>query len=73
MKKVLIICAVTLLFGCSNSIKSVDVMGKEKSCVKECADSHSLCISQDNQIGSKTEMSRACKESYSICTNTCPI
>jgi len=72
MKKILIISAVTFLFGCSNNLKDVDVMGIDKTCVKECADNHSQCVAQDNPIGSKTEMLRACKESYSICTNTCP-
>lgn len=60
------------LYGCAYSIKDVDVSGLESSCVRECSQSYSSCVSQGNQVGFKTETLRACRESYVVCTNTCP-
>jgi hypothetical protein len=61
------------LSACSYSIKDVDVNGLEPSCVRECSNSYSICVSQGNQVGFKTETLRACRESYVVCTNTCPV
>ena len=60
------------LCGCAYSIKDVDVSGLESSCVRECSKSYSSCVSQGNQVGFKTETLRACRESYVVCTSTCP-
>jgi len=62
-----------LLTGCAYSIKEVDVSKAEPSCVRECSISYSPCVSQGNQIGSKFETLRACKDSFEICVNTCPL
>lgn len=61
-----------MLASCSYSIKDVDVSKAEPSCVKECTQSYSPCVSQGNQIGFKTETLRACKEAYEICISVCP-
>lgn len=62
----------SVLVGCSYSIKDIDVSKSEPSCVRECSSNYSSCVSQGNQVGFKTETLRACKESYSVCINTCP-
>lgn len=73
MKKILLLSMASLsLVGCAYSIAEIDVSKYEPSCVRECSKSYSPCVSQGNQIGFKTETLRACKESYVICTNTCP-
>jgi hypothetical protein len=59
--------------GCAYSIKDIDVSDLEPSCVRECSTSYSSCVSQGNQVGFKTETLRACRESYQVCTNTCPV
>ena len=69
----IIIVAITfLLAGCAYSITDVDVSNLEPSCVRECSTNYSSCVSAGNQIGLKTETLRACRESYVVCTNTCP-
>lgn len=60
------------LLGCAYSISEIDVSRLEPSCVRQCSQSYSSCVSQGNQIGFKTETLRACRESYVVCTNTCP-
>lgn len=73
MYKIVLTASLTLaLHGCAYSIKDVDVSGLEPSCVRECSSSYSDCVSEGNQVGLKTETLRACRESYVICTNTCP-
>lgn len=59
--------------GCAYSIKDIDVSNLEPSCVRECSTSYSSCVSQGNQVGFKTETLRACRESYQVCANTCPV
>ncbi len=61
------------LTGCAYSIKEVDVSKAAPSCVRECSISYSPCVSQGNQIGSKFETLRACKDSFEICVATCPL
>ncbi len=60
------------LFGCAYSIQDINVSQYEPTCVRQCSQSYSSCVSQGNQIGFKTETLRACRESYAVCTNTCP-
>lgn len=60
------------LFGCAYSISDVNVSQYEPTCVRQCSQIYSSCVSQGNQIGFKTETLRACRESYVVCTNTCP-
>jgi hypothetical protein len=60
------------LMGCAYSISDIDVHNLESGCVRQCSQSYSSCVSQGNQVGFKTETLRACKESYAICTSTCP-
>lgn len=74
MLKFAIFMGLTLtLSACSYSIKDVDINGLEPGCVRECSNSYSICVSQGNQVGFKTETLRACRESYVVCTNTCPV
>ena len=72
LKVAVMVGLIFTLYGCAYSIKDVDVSGKEPSCIRECAMSYSTCVSQGNQVGFKTETLRACRESYVVCTNTCP-
>lgn len=58
--------------GCAYSISDIDVSNSEPSCVRECTQTYSSCVSAGNQIGFKTETLRACRESYSVCVRTCP-
>ncbi len=60
------------LTGCAYSISDISVSNLEPSCVRECAATYSSCVSRGQQIGSKMETLRACKEAYSVCVNTCP-
>ena len=71
-KTVLLLVFVLGLSGCAYSIKDIDVSNYEPSCVRGCSNSYSLCVSQGNQVGFKTETLRACREAYSVCVNTCP-
>jgi transposase-like protein len=50
----------------SDSVSEIDVSHLESSCVRQCSQSYSSCVSQGNQIGFKTETLRACKESYVV-------
>ena len=73
MKKASVFLCVSLcLCGCAYSISDVDISGREPGCIRECSQSYSTCISQGNQIGFKTETLKACRDSYVVCTNTCP-
>ncbi len=58
--------------GCSYSIAEIDISNAEPGCVRDCSKTYSQCVSQGNQIGSKMETLRACREAYSICVQTCP-
>lgn len=64
---------VAFLSGCAYSISEINVSQYEPSCVRQCTQTYSACVSQGNQVGFKTETLRACKESYEICTKTCPV
>ena len=66
------VIGLTALVGCSYSIKEIDVSGLEPTCVRECSNAYSNCVSQGNQVGFKTETLRACREAYSVCPSTCP-
>ena len=72
LKKIVLIGLAATFTGCAYSIKDVDVNGLEPSCVRECSASYSSCVSQGNQVGFKTETLRACRDSYVVCTATCP-
>lgn len=63
----------SLFGGCAYSIADIDISKAEPTCVRQCSTSYSSCVSQGNQIGFKTETLRACRESYSVCVQTCPI
>ncbi len=63
---------VTVLAGCAYSIKDIDVSKVESNCARECTAIYSSCVSGGNQIGSKMETLRACKEGYEACITTCP-
>lgn len=69
---VTLILSLTLL-GCAYSITDIDISKSEPSCVRQCSTSYSSCVSQGNQIGFKTETLRACRESYAVCVQTCPV
>jgi hypothetical protein len=68
----IIVATTVLLVGCAYSITDVEVDNLEPSCVRGCSSVYSSCVSGGNQIGAKTETLRACRESFVICTNTCP-
>ncbi len=68
----LVVLAAASVSGCSYSIAEIPVNHLDPGCVRECSQSYSSCVSQGNQIGFKTETLRACRESYVVCTNTCP-
>ena len=72
IKVILLPALFAILYGCAYSIKNIDINGLEPNCVRECSISYSSCVSQGNQVGFKTETLRACRESYIVCTNTCP-
>jgi hypothetical protein len=61
-----------LLAGCAYSIKDIDVSKAEPTCARQCTASYSSCVSAGNQIGSKWETLRACREAYAACIQTCP-
>jgi hypothetical protein len=69
----LLLLALTLaLSGCAYSIAEIDVSNAEPSCVRQCAETYSTCVSGGPSVGAKTETLRACREAYSICISTCP-
>ncbi len=61
-----------VLSGCAYSIAEIDVSNAEPSCVRQCAETYSKCVSSGPYVGAKTETLRACREAYSICISTCP-
>lgn len=63
----------TVLTGCAYSITDVDVSKSDPVCVRQCTTAYSSCVSGGPQIGFKTETLRACRESYAVCVQTCPI
>lgn len=65
--------SIFLIVGCAYSITDIDISKSEPTCVRQCSTSYSSCVSQGNQIGFKTETLRACRESYAVCIQTCPI
>ena len=65
--------SICLIVGCAYSITDIDISKSEPTCVRQCSTSYSSCVSQGNQIGFKTETLRACRESYAVCIQTCPI
>jgi len=71
MKRLLGLTVIMFLTGCAYSISDIDVSNKEPICIRGCANTYSACASK-SQVGLKTETLRACRESYLICTNTCP-
>ena len=73
MKLLLTNLSTLVLFGCAYSITDIDISKSEPSCVRQCSNSYSSCVSQGNQIGFKTETLRACRESYAVCVQTCPL
>jgi hypothetical protein len=72
VRLIIIFMIVVGVSGCAYSIKDIDVSDLEPSCVRACSTNYSACVSQGNQVGFKTETLRACRESYEVCTNTCP-
>ena len=73
MKKLaLLMFVLVVLSGCAYSIADIDVSNSEPTCVRECSNTYSSCVSGGNQVGAKTETLRACREAYSVCVNTCP-
>jgi hypothetical protein len=64
--------AVLILTGCASSIQDVDVSKAEPSCVRQCSQTYSQCVSGGPSIGFKTETLRACREAYAICIQACP-
>jgi len=73
MIRILLFCAFAIFTGgCAYSIKDIEVSDLDPECVRECSKSYSSCASQGNQVGFKTETLRACRESFIVCTNTCP-
>ena len=72
MKSIFCILIYCLLTGCAYSIQDVPIDNIEPECIRDCSKFYSSCVSQGNQVGLKTETLRACKESYLICTSTCP-
>lgn len=73
MKLFFISSLVLFLASCAYSITDIDISKSEPTCVRQCSTSYSSCVSQGNQIGFKTETLRACRESYAVCVQTCPI
>jgi hypothetical protein len=73
MKLLITTLSTFVLFGCAYSITDIDISKSEPSCVRQCSTSYSSCVSQGNQIGFKTETLRACRESYAVCVQTCPV
>lgn len=73
LNKSLLVFAPTLLSACAYSITDIDITKSEPVCVRQCSTSYSSCVSQGNQVGFKTETLRACRESYAVCVQTCPI
>jgi hypothetical protein len=70
----LLLPALTLvLSGCAYSIAEIDVSNTEPTCVRQCAETYSKCVSGGPSVGAKTETLRACREAYSICISTCPL
>jgi hypothetical protein len=61
-----------MTWGCSSSIKDIDISAAEPACVRQCSMAYSSCSSGGSQVGFKTETLRACKESYEVCVATCP-
>jgi hypothetical protein len=68
-----IVISIFFVIGCAYSITDIDISKSEPTCVRQCSISYSNCVSQGNQIGFKTETLRACRESYGVCVQTCPI
>jgi hypothetical protein len=64
--------AMALVAGCAYSIKGIDVTKAEPACARQCTATYSSCVSAGNQIGSKWETLRACREAYAACIQTCP-
>ena len=75
MKKlILLLVGLFALSGCtSDSIKDIDVSNSDPSCVRDCSDNHSLCVTQ---VGIYKyfvpEALKGCREAYEVCVNTCP-
>ena len=63
---------VSLLVGCAYSIHDIDVSKIDQVCTRECTKSYSQCVSGGPSVGAKTETLRACRESFQVCTQTCP-
>lgn len=68
----LFLCLLLPLAGCAYSVTDIDVSQAEPSCVRQCTVPYSSCASGGPAIGFKTETLRACRESFAICTKTCP-
>jgi hypothetical protein len=72
LTKLSIAVIVLAISGCAYSISDIDVSNSEPSCVRQCAETYSGCVSGGPSVGAKTETLRACREAYSICISTCP-
>jgi len=72
MKSITILLLAILLSGCAYRITDIDVSKSDPQCVRQCTQDYSSCVSQGNQVGFKTETLRACRDAYSICTQSCP-
>ena len=59
--------------GCAYSISDIDISKSDPACTRQCSIAYSSCVSGGNQIGFKTETLKACRESYQVCIQTCPI
>jgi hypothetical protein len=72
MVKKLLLLALLPLAGCAYSIEDIDISKTEPACARQCTATYSSCIHGGPVVGAKTEILRACREAYSICTRTCP-
>jgi hypothetical protein len=72
LRAAILVGALAVLAGCAYSIKDIDVTKAEPACARQCTATYSGCVSAGNQIGSKWETLRACREAYAACIQTCP-
>jgi len=60
------------LVGCTYPISEIDVSKADPNCVRECTKDYTKCIQAGPKIGTNDLILKSCRESFRVCTDTCP-